>query len=106
MNEEAGIVPRPLLERGTRYRVRARLARIVLTRIIDMFDSDAPRLLGELHKAVDASDTEALRHAAHSLKSNCADVGAKALATTCRDIEQCARMADVRGAITHVGGIQ
>jgi CheY-like chemotaxis protein len=78
----------------------------VLTRIINLFNSDAPRLLGELHKAVDASDAEAMRHAAHTLKSTCANVGATTLAATCRDFEQCARMADVSGATAHVDGIQ
>src|SRR5439155_135227 len=48
----------------------------VLVRIIDMFNSDAPRLLGEMQIAADASDGEALRHAAHTLKSTSANVGA------------------------------
>ncbi len=78
----------------------------VLIRIIDMFNQDAPRLLGEMHSAADASDADALRHAAHTLKSTSANVGATILAATCKEIEQLARAADVAGAVTHMGSIK
>ncbi|MDC8757021.1 response regulator [Janthinobacterium fluminis] len=78
----------------------------VLARIIDLFYSDAPRLLGELRVAAAASDTEALRLAAHTLKSSCANVGALNLSSTCREIEQYARGNDVGSALPHICGIQ
>ncbi len=40
----------------------------VLGRIIDLFYSDAPRLLGQLEVAAEASDAAALQLAAHTLK--------------------------------------
>jgi signal transduction histidine kinase/DNA-binding response OmpR family regulator len=70
----------------------------VLARMIDLFDRDAPRLLGEMRDAVAVRDVETLRDAAHTLKSNCANVGAMALAAICRDIEQLARAADAAAA--------
>ena len=70
----------------------------VLARMLDLFDRDAPRLLAEMRDAVGTSDLETLRDAAHTLKSNCANVGATALAATCREIEQLARAADTAAA--------
>ena len=66
----------------------------VLARMLDLFDRDAPRLLADMRDAARTSDVETLRDAAHTLKSNCANVGASALAAICRDIEQLARAAD------------
>jgi HPt (histidine-containing phosphotransfer) domain-containing protein len=66
--------------------------------MIDLFNCDAPRLLTEMRGAVGARDAETLRDAAHTLKSNCANVGAMALAAICRDIEQLARAADATAA--------
>jgi signal transduction histidine kinase/CheY-like chemotaxis protein/HPt (histidine-containing phosphotransfer) domain-containing protein len=71
----------------------------VLGRMLDLFDRDAPRLLAEMRDAAGTGDVETLRDAAHTLKSNCANVGAMALAATCRDIEQLARAADAAAAI-------
>jgi len=78
----------------------------VLGRIIDLFYSDAPRLLGQLEVAAEASDAAALQLAAHTLKSSCANVGALGLSATCREIEQYARGNDVGGALHHIRGIQ
>jgi signal transduction histidine kinase/CheY-like chemotaxis protein len=70
----------------------------VLGRMLDLFDRDAPRLLAEMRGAVRTSDVEALRDAAHTLKSNCANVGATALGAICREIERLARAADAAAA--------
>ena len=78
----------------------------VLGRIIDLFNSDAPRLLGQLEVAAEASDIAALQLAAHTFKSSCANVGALGLSATCREIEQYARGNDVASALRHIRGIQ
>ncbi|MCC7596109.1 response regulator [Janthinobacterium sp. FW305-129] len=78
----------------------------VLGRIIDLFYSDAPRLLGQLEMAAGASDAAALQLAAHTFKSSCANVGALGLSATCREIEQYARSNDVGSALRHIRGIQ
>ncbi|WP_332860145.1 response regulator [Janthinobacterium svalbardensis] len=78
----------------------------VLGRIVDLFYSDAPRLLGQLEVAAGAGDAAALQLAAHTLKSSCANVGALGLSATCREIEQFARGNDVGGALQHIRGIQ
>ncbi|TCW78908.1 hybrid sensor histidine kinase/response regulator [Burkholderia sp. SRS-46] len=76
----------------------------VLTRIIDQFNLDAPRLIGDMHAAVAAGDAVALKIAAHTLKSSSANVGARLLSVRCRQIEQFARAADIAAATTLVAG--
>ncbi|WP_211444705.1 response regulator [Collimonas humicola] len=76
----------------------------VLTRVVDLFILDAPRLLAAMRKAVAENDAEALRHAAHTLKSTSANVGAVALAANCREIEQLARSANVAAAAAPLDG--
>ncbi|KVV44449.1 hybrid sensor histidine kinase/response regulator [Burkholderia territorii] len=70
----------------------------VLTRIIDQFALDAPRLIRDMRAAVEAGDADALKLAAHTLKSSSANVGAHRLSARCREIERLARAADVRAA--------
>nr|WP_307729568.1 response regulator [Pseudoduganella violacea] len=99
----------PILDQAALQKLRAmrRPGRPdVLARIIDLFYSDAPRLVGQLQVAAEASDTEALRLAAHTLKSSCANVGALGLSGTCRDIEQYARGNDVDSALARLRGVQ
>jgi signal transduction histidine kinase/DNA-binding response OmpR family regulator len=74
-------------------------------RIIDMFNVDGPRLLGELNKAAASNDAEALHLAAHTFKSSCANIGAVVLEATCQEIEQIARTADISGALAHINSI-
>lgn len=74
----------------------------VLTRIIDMFNSDAPRLLKDIHTAAEACNAQDLQHAAHTLKSTSANVGATILAASCKEIEQLARAAKLGEASIHI----
>ncbi|PAK13265.1 response regulator [Burkholderia ubonensis] len=76
----------------------------VLTRIIDQFILDAPRLIGDMQAAVAAGDAVALKIAAHTLKSSSANVGAHRLSARCREIEQFARAAEVAAAADLVAG--
>jgi HPt (histidine-containing phosphotransfer) domain-containing protein len=76
----------------------------VLTRIIDQFTMDAPRLIRDMHAAVEAGDADALKLAAHTLKSSSANVGAHLLSARCREIERLARAADVNAAVELVAG--
>jgi signal transduction histidine kinase/DNA-binding response OmpR family regulator len=71
----------------------------VLARFIEVFNRDAPRLVAQMNEAARAGDAEALRRAAHTLKSNSAAVGAAALSERCREIEQFARGGDIASSI-------
>jgi PAS domain S-box-containing protein len=62
-----------------------------LAEVVDVFLADAPALVASLRSALDQRDTEELRRAAHTLKSNGSTLGAVAFATLCRSVEQHAK---------------
>ncbi|HZI82704.1 MAG TPA: Hpt domain-containing protein [Casimicrobiaceae bacterium] len=55
--------------------------------LVDTFLSEAPRMLAELRRALDANDADRFRRAAHSLKSNSNTFGASSLAAMARKLE-------------------
>jgi HPt (histidine-containing phosphotransfer) domain-containing protein len=59
--------------------------------LIGDFLEGLPAQLGTLREASAAGDAEELHRVAHTLKSNAATFGAKALAEACRQLEQAAR---------------
>jgi HPt (histidine-containing phosphotransfer) domain-containing protein len=65
-----------------------------VTDLVDTFLADAPPLLAALR----GSDTDEVRRAAHTLKSNGATFGATRFADLCRELEMLARSGDLSGA--------
>ena len=63
----------------------------LLERIINLYLTDAPRLVDGILSAAEKGDTGALLRAAHTLKSSSANVGATGLSELCRKIEGMAR---------------
>ncbi len=62
----------------------------LLERVIALFQTHAPELLADARKAVGAADADAARRAAHTLKSNAANVGARRLAELSARLETAA----------------
>jgi signal transduction histidine kinase/CheY-like chemotaxis protein/HPt (histidine-containing phosphotransfer) domain-containing protein len=60
-------------------------------RIVGLFLEDAPRLIARLEAASTIPDLDAMRDAAHTLKSSSANVGAMALSTAAKRVELGAR---------------
>ena len=60
-------------------------------RIVGLFLEDAPRLIARLENAATGPDMDAMRDAAHTLKSSSANVGALALSTAAKRVELGAR---------------
>jgi PAS domain S-box-containing protein len=60
----------------------------LLSKIIGLYLESSPQLLRQMREAVAAEDGEALRQAAHSLKSSSANLGAIQLAAVCKELEQ------------------
>jgi CheY-like chemotaxis protein/HPt (histidine-containing phosphotransfer) domain-containing protein len=58
-----------------------------LTEVVDVFQADAPGLITSLRTSLQRQDTEELRRAAHTLKSNGSTLGAVAFAKLCRTVE-------------------
>jgi len=59
---------------------------------------NAPDLVEQARKAIDAGDVDALLNPVHSLKSSSANVGAMAVSVLARDGERLAREGDIEGA--------
>ncbi|HRH14350.1 MAG TPA: response regulator [Azonexus sp.] len=72
---------------------------LLVERVIQAYRADAPARLAEMRAASEAGDADALRKAAHSMKSSSANVGAEGLATVCKALEMIGRGATVEGAI-------
>ncbi|WP_452299558.1 ATP-binding protein [Luteimonas yanweni] len=62
-----------------------------LDHLIDVFLADTPRLVGTLEQAATGPDYDALRDAAHSLKSSSANLGAMSLSAAAKRVELGAR---------------
>jgi histidine phosphotransfer protein HptB len=56
--------------------------------LVDLFVKDSWARVDALTKALEASDRDALRTVAHSLKGSAGTVGARRLATICHQLEQ------------------
>ena len=63
----------------------------LLERVIEIYLTTAPKLLATMRTAIKHGDSEAIRHAAHSLKSSSSNLGATTLAELCRTLEAEAR---------------
>jgi CheY-like chemotaxis protein len=62
-----------------------------LAEVIDAFLADAPGLVATLRRALRDNDTDELRRAAHTLKSNGSTLGAERFSELCRELEQNAK---------------
>jgi PAS domain S-box-containing protein len=69
----------------------------VVARVIQVYATEAPRLLVRLHEALDHADAEEVRRAAHSLKSCSASVGAVRVAALCKEVEARGRAQNLAG---------
>jgi len=63
----------------------------LLEKIVTLFLDDAPRLVRSMRDAIAAGDGGALQHAAHTLKSDSATLGALELSELCKQTETQAR---------------
>ena len=70
--------------------------------LIDTYLEDAIVQLDAMRLAADAADAAAMVRPAHSLKSSSADVGAMALADSCRSLETDGRSGTIADAIGRV----
>jgi signal transduction histidine kinase/CheY-like chemotaxis protein len=55
--------------------------------VADAIVQDTPRLIGELEAVLERKDAAGLRRVAHTMKSNCAMVGARSLAAALQELE-------------------
>jgi HPt (histidine-containing phosphotransfer) domain-containing protein len=70
----------------------------LVQRVVHAFIDDTPTQLHALRQAIDTTDINVMRRAAHSLKSSSANVGADALSKLCKELEQLGRTESTEGA--------
>jgi two-component system sensor histidine kinase/response regulator len=70
----------------------------LVRKVVRAFLADTPTRLAQMRGATGTGDAEALRKAAHGLKSSCANVGAERMAESCKELEAIGRSADTDGA--------
>ncbi len=78
----------------------------LVRKVISVYLSDAPTLLGRIEKAIAASAPRDLWQAAHALKSSSASLGALRLASLCHEIETVGRAGGCAGAADHLASIR
>ena len=71
-------------------------------RVVKSYFDETPRLLNAVKEAVASNEALSIRSAVHSLKSSSANVGAKALAVYCKEIEQTSDEALLAGQQTWI----
>ena len=101
-NASAGAIDRPTFDR-----LAQTMGGPFLGELIGTFLEDAPGLVVTLREGLAASDLDAFRRAAHSLKSNCDTLGALGLAALARELETRARAGNLAGAaerVTEIAG--
>ncbi len=69
-----------------------------LAELIETFMQDSPEQLAAARAGVAGGDAEAVRRAAHSLKSNSASFGAMSLADLCGRLEEHGKQGDLSAA--------
>ena len=79
-------------------RLTATMGGAFIAELIDTFGEDAGELIATLRRALAATDLDAFRRAAHSLKSTSETLGAAALAPMARELEAMARAGTLDGA--------
>jgi PAS domain S-box-containing protein len=77
-----------------------------LAEVIDTFLSDAPALVAKLRTTQEEGDTEGLRRAAHTLKSNGQIFGAERFSELCRELELRARSGELDGTAELVDRVE
>lgn len=70
----------------------------VLHEVLRLFLSDAPVRLHAIEAAVMAGDAQGLQRAAHTMKGASGTIGATALQTLCRSLEQMGKSAELTDA--------
>lgn len=59
-----------------------------VSQLVNMFLTNAPRRMAQIGDAIVRADASTLEHVAHTLKSNCAMLGASRLAAMCAELEK------------------
>ncbi len=73
--------------------------------MVEQFLNDAPGLVDAARKGLEAREVDEVRRAAHTLKSNAATFGARALSDRSRELEDAAKQGTLDDAETRIDRI-
>ena len=73
-----------------------------LAELLQTYFDDSPRQIAAMQAAAMTGDAEGLRRAAHTLKSNSANLGALALSAKCKDLEMMGKVGVLDGAVDKI----
>ena len=90
--------PTPVLDPSALERLRATMGSGFLDELVSTFLEDSQELVSTMRRALAQGDRDALRRAAHSLKSNAASFGAMPLSNLSRDLEALAKAGGLASA--------
>ncbi len=83
-------------------KLRASLSGDGAQSLVKTFSADAPKLCARLEAALAQNDARQFERAAHSIKSGCALMGARALTELCQQLELAGKAGTLDGAGRHV----
>jgi CheY-like chemotaxis protein/HPt (histidine-containing phosphotransfer) domain-containing protein len=78
----------------------------ILSKLIDVFIENTPRVLGEARAAVARGMSPQLERAAHTLKGSCSNFGAERMRLACEKLEALAREGDLEKADDLIAEVQ
>lgn len=78
----------------------------LLTRIVDLFKTESPKTVSSMVEGIESMDMEAVRVAAHTLKSASAYVGASELSERCKALERAAHDQNFPACIALGDGVE
>ena len=96
--EAAAAPPGPVLDASTLQSLRAAMGEDFVRRLARTWQASSPGLAHEVAAAVARQDLSAAAHAAHSLKSASAALGATELAEVCARLEHAAKAGDLQAS--------
>ena len=101
---KAGVLDRQVLDQLRKVLTNGKPE--LLSRVINLYLAESPKLVQKLRQAAGASDAPEIARSAHSLKSSSGNVGARVLSRYCEDVEACVRRADTEEARRIVAQIE
>jgi HPt (histidine-containing phosphotransfer) domain-containing protein len=95
-----------LIDKEAWERMKSMTGPAFLVELIDVFLKDSPDLIEEMRAGLATGETERVRRAAHSLKSNAATFGADRLAGVAREMEMMAKSGTLEGAESRLSVVE
>jgi HPt (histidine-containing phosphotransfer) domain-containing protein len=95
----------PIIDRATYLALQDSMGADFMDELVASYLNDTPTQIAALRNALETSDAEVFRRAAHSIKSTSLNFGALPLANKARELENRGRDGQLEGADTEVDAL-